>query len=102
MASVKVNRRKKPASILVTGDLTIDSVAEVHSGLLPLLEIDAVTIRFEDVSHIDLAALQLLVAFDRSAAQSGCRLEWEECETLDRFVRMAEFAGIRPPGKVVS
>lgn len=81
-------------TLSLAGNLTIDEVGEVHRAILEESAARSIVVEFTRLGSIDLAGLQLIYAWTRAA---GPGVEIRGDEALERFGRMAAFAGLPVP-----
>ena len=94
MMENNVENSPAAATLTLTGDLTIEKARELHQKLLTALEqTQNLTIKFEGVTRVDLAFLQLLGAAHRTALKTDkfFRVEQDPSENLCRQIEEAGF-----------
>ncbi len=96
--TAKPKTSKKPASaesgpVILASQSGIKNIAELKERLTVALSSgSAITIDAGKVESIDIAALQLLVAFINSAREQSRTFEWKELSTV--FCDMADLADL--------
>ena len=87
--------RTESVAVEIAGELTIDTVAQVHRQFAAALEFGRpVTVRVEQVTSFDLSGMQLCLVLRREAEAREISVAFSGDETRSRFSRMLSFAGL--------
>ncbi|MDA3866936.1 MAG: STAS domain-containing protein [Salinivirgaceae bacterium] len=84
----------KPAttvSINLSDALTVQNAVALKAELNDALKSKKVTISSDEITEIDLSAIQLLITFEKSAAQKNIPINWQlqPSEDVRRLVRLS-------------
>jgi ABC-type transporter Mla MlaB component len=95
MVDVRVEPRQEVIDVLISGELTVDTVGDISRGFREALEHHRpLVVQVEHVKSFDLSGMQLCLALRRDAATRGITVEFTGADVPDRFRRMLSFAGL--------
>lgn len=97
MIEISVNRDSDPVLVTVRGNLTFNTVEDLHRELMEAMpSAGALRLVLEEVRDFDLSGVQLLYALCRSGAAGPVTTEILPGEAAVRFEKMLRFAGLAP------
>jgi anti-anti-sigma factor len=93
MTKKKNNAEKKVAALALSGEMTIQRIAEIKKQLSEILaETNELALDLKDVNRADLTFLQLLCSAHRTAQSSGKKIHCSEVsEAVDQAISDAGF-----------
>jgi anti-anti-sigma factor len=95
MVDVRVKSRQEAVDVVISGELTVDTVGDISRGFQEALEHHRpLVVRVENVNSFDLSGMQLCLSLRREAATRGLAVEFTGADVPDRFRRMLSFTGL--------
>lgn len=97
MIEVRIDRKRDPVQVSVSGDLNFSSVGELREEILKVFPRKG-TFRLvlAETGELDLPGVQLLYALCRSGDSTGVSIEIDPGEAGQRIEKMLRFAGLAP------
>lgn len=95
MADVRVEPRQEAVDVVISGDLTIDTLNDLAGRFQSALEFNRhVVVHVDHVASFDVSGIQLCLALRRDAAAQDIDVEFTGEDVVARFRRMLSFAGL--------
>jgi len=97
MIDIRVDRKRDPVQLSVSGNLTFSTVEELREQLLKVIPGKG-TFRLvlTDIQEFDLPGVQLLYSLCRTGESGNVTIEIVPGETAPRIEKMLRFAGLAP------